>query len=342
MEEPVLTLSIRALCLVSFVLSALTACGTRVHMRALEPSAVPRATTIKRLSVAKLNRDTLGVAEQLELSLASVRIEGSPYFTVVSREDLARVLSEQRLQSSGLIDSKKAVKIGELLGAQAIISGAVGPAQAQKRVSAKERMECTDPTCKTEKKVKVRCETLNVSLSLQLKLVDVRQGDIIYGHEDQLSRAWSACEGEGSTIPLPDVALRSLSRDLVDRFVQKLSPRYVSYLVKVLTDPDVELSQDALNRFKGGVEFLDAGRYERAQALFEELGGGEGSGSVVVLYNLGLALEAQGQLADALRLYQRADQLTSSPVDEISDALDRCKKRLYDLGEVNRQLKGDE
>ena len=70
MEEPVLTLPIRALCILSLVLCVLSACGTRVRMRALEPSAVPRATMIKRLSVAKLNRDTLGVAEQLELSLA--------------------------------------------------------------------------------------------------------------------------------------------------------------------------------------------------------------------------------------------------------------------------------
>ena len=337
-----LTLPIRALCMLSLVLCALSGCGTQVLMRALEPSAVPRATMIKRLSVAKLNRDTLGVAEQLELSLAAVRIKGNPYFTVVSREDLALVLNEQRLQASGLMDSKNTVELGEILGAQAIISGAVGPAQAQKQVSAKERMECSDPKCKTKRKVQVKCETLNVSLSLQLKLVDVRQGDIIYGHDDQLSRVWSACEGEGSTIPLPDVAIRTLSKDLVDRFVQKLSPRYVSYLVKVLTDLDVELSPDALARFKGGIEFLNSGRYERAQAIFEELGGGEGSESVVVLYNLGLALEAQGQLADALRLYQRADQLTISPVSEISDALDRSKKRLYDLGEVNKQLNGGE
>lgn len=338
-----LNLSTRALLTMSVALCALSACGTRIHMRVLEPSSIPRATTIKRLSVAPLNRDQLGVTEHLELSLAAVQVEGKPYFSVISREDLARVLSEQRLQSSGLMDPKKAVALGELLGAQAIISGSVGPWHAQEQVSYKTKTECTDPTCKTERKVKVRCKTLNVSISLQLKLVDVRQGDIIHGHQDQESRSWSTCDGElASAPPQTSVILQELSQILVGRFVQKLAPRYVSYLVKVLSKPDVSLSPDALARFEGGVESLDSARYERAQRTFEALGGGEGSKSVAVLYNLGLALEAQGQLSDALRIYQRADELATSPVDEVSDALYRTKKRIYDLSEVTKQLKGEE
>ena len=46
-------------------------------------------------------------------------------FTLVERMHLEKVLDEQALALSGLIDSETSVQIGNLLGAQAIISGSV-------------------------------------------------------------------------------------------------------------------------------------------------------------------------------------------------------------------------
>lgn len=323
------------LCISLFILNT---CGPQVHLRVLEPVGIPRAARMKRLSVAQLSQDTFNIGSQIEVKLASVRIEGKPYFTVISRDDLKRILQEQRLQNSGLVNAKQAVALGELMGAHAIISGSIGPKSVQISRSVKERTKCSDPLCKQEKIDRVPCAKMKVQLALQLKLVDVQGGDIIYGHQDQQEQTWSACEGEANPLPTQQEVLMILAQKLVDRFIEKLAPKYVSYSISLISEPDIALSSSALEQFLGGVKFLEKKRYDRAQRVFEGLAGGEGSKSIAVLYHLGVSLEAQGQLTDALRIYEHADQIALQPVDLISEALKRIHKRLDDQGELRKQL----
>lgn len=51
-------------------------------------------------------------------------------FTLIERRDLERVLEEQRLQVSGLVDAREAVSIGKMAGADAILMGQVHQAYA--------------------------------------------------------------------------------------------------------------------------------------------------------------------------------------------------------------------
>ena len=47
------------------------------------------------------------------------------YFDVVDRRYIKNVLEEQKFQTSGVVDPATAVKLGKILGAQAIVTGAV-------------------------------------------------------------------------------------------------------------------------------------------------------------------------------------------------------------------------
>mgnify|MGYP001580296180 CR=1 FL=1 len=47
------------------------------------------------------------------------------YFDVVDRRYIKNVLEEQKFQTSGMVDPATAVKLGKILGAQAIVTGAV-------------------------------------------------------------------------------------------------------------------------------------------------------------------------------------------------------------------------
>ena len=51
-------------------------------------------------------------------------------FTLIERRDLERVLEEQRLQLSGLVDAREAVAIGKMAGADAVLMGQVHHAYA--------------------------------------------------------------------------------------------------------------------------------------------------------------------------------------------------------------------
>ncbi|MBL8001498.1 MAG: hypothetical protein JNL05_06010 [Flavobacteriales bacterium] len=48
-----------------------------------------------------------------------------PFLKVVDRENMDRILEEQRLSLSGVVDEQTAVKVGNLMGAQAVLMGSV-------------------------------------------------------------------------------------------------------------------------------------------------------------------------------------------------------------------------
>ncbi|PIS47923.1 MAG: hypothetical protein COT17_00990 [Elusimicrobia bacterium CG08_land_8_20_14_0_20_51_18] len=61
-----------------------------------------------------------GIAEMLVTSLAETK-----KYTLIERNQLEKVMAEQRLGASGAITAQTAAKVGRLLGAQFIITGAV-------------------------------------------------------------------------------------------------------------------------------------------------------------------------------------------------------------------------
>ena len=51
--------------------------------------------------------------------------QGAGSFEVVERRELARVLKEQKLGGSGLLNKKTIAKVGEVLGIDAIVTGSI-------------------------------------------------------------------------------------------------------------------------------------------------------------------------------------------------------------------------
>lgn len=66
--------------------------------------------------------DRLGLAAADELTTQLVR---TGEFTVIERQQIDAVLAEQQLGMSGVVDPATAARIGELLGAQAVIIGSI-------------------------------------------------------------------------------------------------------------------------------------------------------------------------------------------------------------------------
>jgi hypothetical protein len=46
-----------------------------------------------------------------------------PFLRIVDRENMDRILEEQRLSLSGVVDQETAVRVGNLMGAQAVLMG---------------------------------------------------------------------------------------------------------------------------------------------------------------------------------------------------------------------------
>jgi len=66
----------------------------------------------------KLDLSAEYFTEQLQLSVSK-----NDQFTLIARKDLQKILEEQKLQLSGLLDQRETIQLGELLGAELLLSG---------------------------------------------------------------------------------------------------------------------------------------------------------------------------------------------------------------------------
>jgi len=62
---------------------------------------------------------------QMMADILSARLCAVAGLTVVSREDIEKILNEQKLTLAGLVGPEQAVKVGKLLGAQLLVTGRV-------------------------------------------------------------------------------------------------------------------------------------------------------------------------------------------------------------------------
>ena len=80
-----------------------------------------------KLTVAVLDFDAKDPANpdfgQQIAEITSAMLSGEPGFTLVNRTALTRVLQEQELNLTGLVDNNQAVKVGKLVGARIMVTG---------------------------------------------------------------------------------------------------------------------------------------------------------------------------------------------------------------------------
>lgn len=114
--------------------------NTRLPVGALtyDPSRVTQVGS--RLAMAVLPFDIKGDAQSLTISVTDklvTQLVNLRRFKVMERAALEKVLKEQKLQASGIVDEKTAVNVGKIAGADAIVIGDVNVAGGVTTVSAR-------------------------------------------------------------------------------------------------------------------------------------------------------------------------------------------------------------
>ncbi|HEY6951848.1 MAG TPA: CsgG/HfaB family protein [Bacteroidota bacterium] len=114
--------------------------NTKLPVGALtyDPSRVTQVGS--RLAIAVLPFDTKGEAQKLDVSVTDklvTQLVNLRRFKVMERAALEKVLKEQKLQTSGVVDEKTAVNIGKIAGADAIVIGDVTIVGGFAKVSAR-------------------------------------------------------------------------------------------------------------------------------------------------------------------------------------------------------------
>ena len=330
-----------------FAILALTAstlflngCSTQVKVRSIEPAEVDRAASLKRIAVLDFKADSPGLSGKIQTSLSQKRLEGQTFFTIVDRKNLDNTLKEQKLQYSGLVQEKQSVELGEMLGAQALISGEITSATHSDSHFYEKRYRCLDKACKQMQEYAVRCTSRTFHLGATVQMVDVQRGDIVTSQSMTQQDDAKHCQDDNQNLPNESQVLDQLANRMANNFTRKLTPNYVYRSLDLLDDPDIDYNSQQKKTLETSLEFIEANRLDKAETLLGQLFQSTGGKSYVAAYNLGAVYEALGQYDEAKTYYNIADQLQTKPVDEINAAVNRIdsviQKREAALQQISR------
>ena len=316
-----------------------TGCAQKVSIRALEPAEIDRAANTKKVAVSSFYHDRVGLSSKIEANLARVKIDGKNYFTMISRNDFNKIIKEQKVQNSGLIDPSTVVSVGGLIGADAIISGNVGRATAQDTPFYARRVRCANKKCDKVDYYDVRCTKRVVGLSAELRMVDVAKGDIIYADTMNPTAVYEHCLDDSMALPSREIAAQRLAQRIANDFSYRLTPHYRTFEVSLLEDPDLDYTDRQEKLLSVSLEYIKQGRYDKAEKFLIELIDSTAEKSFVPFYNLGVIKEAEGKYDEAKEYYNDADNLMVEPVEEINLAVNRINRLIAKRNKTRSQLK---
>ena len=323
------------------ILLFLSGCAPKISIKVLEPAAVDAIASKKRVAIYPFANDSLALSGTIEALLAAYTIEGKPYFQTLNRQSLMQLSQEHTLQSSQMLDQTTAAKVGELVGAQALIVGEVISANAQNGVYREDREKCLqkdkEGKCLEFKHYKVTCHTLKADLAANISIVDVASAQSIYG--DVLRHNYFADSCKHATPYSKTQALNALSKELAKEFVAKLTPSYRYQSVVLLDSLEYDDASDAEEeQFAYAIEYIEARRFDKAESLLRPLMESFDGKAWSVSYNLGVIREAQGDYEDAKRFYSLADKAALAPVDAINEAIVRIDTLIRKQAHAKAQI----
>jgi len=328
----------RLLLLIATSAILFTGCSQKVAMKALEPAEIDRASTTKKITVTNFSNDKVGLSNKIEANLAKFRIDSKKYFTMVSRNDFDKIIREQKIQNSGLVEQSTASEVGQLIGAQAIISGNVGHPTAQDTRYYATRTRCANKKCTELIYYKVRCTKRVIGLSSEIRIVDVEKGDIIFADTLNKTATYNHCIDDSRALPSRDMAAQSLAVSMANDFTYRLTPHYRHFSVTLLEDPDLDYTDEQEQLLEVSLIYIEQSRYDKAEQFLVKLIDSTSSQSYVAFYNLGVVSEATGKYEEAKEYYSYADNLMIEPIEEINHAVVRINRLIEKRKATQEQI----
>ena len=334
-----------------FCTAVLTACAApKVRSTVLVPSSYHDAAKLRHLAVLTIDgRGGKAFAAELDAALANVVAEGYPYFTLLERSRLDRLLAEQDLDARQLVDPDIAAEIGRLAGVLGLVGGKetrklTDTPYLDKRTLCLEReappsnAKNSEGKCLRSKQYSVPCIKRELNLTFTPRVIDVATAKTVYSRELKSTKTDTVCVDSGRQLASEDVLHGQARERVIAAFVSDIAPHYETFRFNLM-DSDDNISQaEALKWFESGLEFASKNRLDRACELWREADS-LAPDAPALKYNLGVCAEINGELSSAQNLYRQADRLLDSPNNDISLALKRISTALANQRQLDEQMK---
>jgi len=328
-----------------------TGCATKIKINMLQPAQYHDASLTKRVAV--LPFDGPGgaeIASEFEVILGGVLINNTPYFSLVDRAAIDKIISEMKFSQSGLVDQSTAARIGKMVGAQGIYTGAVTVNKAVDNPYTQRRQECAQRQIRYDKDGRssegpcirwryfnVNCTRRVANFAVSPKLIDVSTGKILYSRNlDGYADSAGCDDGRPAS---SEMELLEKAKGIAKmKFRVDVAPFYVTREIALMDSTDGIDSSEAKDKLKRGIDYADKKRMDQACELWGEANR-LSPNSLSLVYNLGVCAESRGEFDKAISLYRQADKLLGKPDDDISKALNRVTESLQNQKRLTEELK---
>jgi hypothetical protein len=336
--------------IVSFLFSG---CATKVPVQMLQPARHHQASLTKTVAVLPFSgRGGHEISSEVESIISGINIDGKPYFNLVDRASIDKVMSEMKLSTSGIIDQSTAVRLGKMIQAQGIYTGIVSVANTKDQFYTERREECerykqkynsktreyeSTGECAYYRRWTVNCTKRTANFSTTPKLINVETSRVVYSQNLSGSADSQGCEDR--TPPSDEsVLLGQAQGKAMAQFRQDIAPYYVTNMIKLFESTDKIESSLAKDKLKAGVNWADKKRIDVACTTWAEaLSLAPNSPSL--LYNLAVCAESRAEYQAALDLYKKADRELGKPDDDITLAIARINTAISNQKKLQEQIK---
>lgn len=271
-----------------------------------------------------------------------------------------------------------AVRLGQQLSVSAMYTGEVVGAVISRRNFTQTKSVCqkkSDGKCEMVQ-VPVACVDTTVNYSVTPRIINVATGRVVYSRTVARSGNYTLCDGkveyqgtladavsdfgksftgmfkrtkkknpneaeaEEKEISTDAALLTKVRSDVADAIRYDVSPYNFKVTVE-FKQRAPELNKEDQAKFRNASDFAKAKRLDRACSDWEAMNTPANSGSINLLFNLGVCQEVlvPEDPNSAMSFLAKADSLTTKPDSMINAALERVRKMTDAQTEISRQLK---
>lgn len=258
------------------------------------------------------------------------RLVSNKYYTVIERTELSKVLEEQTLSLSGVIDETQAAEVGKLLGAEGLIMGS-GTYSIKDNGSWE--------TYKEKKVEKKRYRIYRgVTVQINFKIVNVTTGTIVASRTNSVSNGKN--KKYSSTGKNEREAIKSVPdwRPIVDELVNRVLSMTINQIAPHYVTESRKIEEGESDQMEAAVEYVKRDLWDDAVEIWEMVlqnPSADQEDKVAATYNIGLYYELIGQLDLAEEYFDRVFKMSGN--DDYLDSKARIDRRRKELKRLQEQ-----
>lgn len=328
-----------------------TSQGPSASVSILVPASSSEAATMREIAVLPFDGPQgADLATDIESMLAGIRIGNTPYFQVIERNKLDKVLKELNWFQSETIKAEHRLRLGKMLGIKALYMGVVSMPVSNETAFKEVRTECLEykkgkgakkifQTCSKSKETNVSCKVLEVTYSITPKLIEVESGRILYSNTFQETLSEKSCEDGKQAVRSQGQLLGTARANVLNKFRREVAPAMTNIALPLMEAYEELTNETARKKFTAGVEFAKAGRMERACEFWREVDSLQ-PGKIATDFNLAICREVNGEFEHAKQMYIAVERRLEMPDQRVTAAISRIEERIHGARKMQRQLNG--